>query len=66
MSTLGSCWYRFMVIVFKLLILHSGLETSENINSVCFHLQNLDGKPSKPPNIFQDGEKTLHLPSAGV
>lgn len=23
MSTLGSCWYRFMVIVFKLLILHS-------------------------------------------
>lgn len=66
MSTLGSCWYRFMVIVFKLLILHSGLETSENINSVCFHLQNLDGEPSKPPNIFQDGEKTLHLPSAGV
>lgn len=55
-----------MVIVFQLLTLHSGFETSENLNSVHFHLQSLDGKPSKAPNLFQDGEKTLHLSSAGV
>lgn len=34
MSMLGSCQYHFMAMVFKLLVLHSGLETSENINSV--------------------------------
>lgn len=34
MSTLGSFQYHFMAMVFKLLVLHSGLETSENINSV--------------------------------
>lgn len=34
MSTLGTCQYHFMAMDLKLLVLHSGLETSENNNSV--------------------------------
>lgn len=67
MSTLGSSRHRFMVTGFKLLTLHSGLETSENMSSVCFRRdQNSDGKPSKAPHVSLDGEKALLVPSAGV
>lgn len=46
--TLGSCWHSILWLsFFQLRILHSRLKTSENGNSVHFHLRNGDGKATQ-------------------